>query len=1475
MKKTLIKKIRRVVLIVFASLIGLVLLLYGLLWLPPVQQKIKDIVLKEVMKMTNNQISIGKLHFRPFNKLKLDRVYASDFKGDTLLYAETLSASFDLFKILKDELLIKGVELDNFLININKDSIEGDFNFQFFIDAFASEPDTTSTSSMVIQIHDVKIKNGRINYDILSEPEGYADVFDFNHIRLYDVNAEVDLSSIDIEKLDARLSNLSLKERSGLVVEEMGVKLKSKNKRIMLDDFVVRLPNSQLSIPRAWVDYSGGKLSELMDKGSFQLQLGQNSIAPKDLTMFYLPLKKLKDDLVLEGEVSGTLPEVNIGRLTASYGKGIKLNTEAFMKDINHWDKSMFSLNIKTFSITSNAIDEVLYFLSDNEPITLLVNTGNIDLKGKLTGSLPNMKVNLDAHTGRGSLNLNGSGGYIADTGAAHFDADLGMKNFDIETLLQDSVFGQASLHLKAQGGMAASGVLNVAGDLNISRFDYNRYTYNNIYAKGSMQGDSLSLYVHSEDANIPADITARANIGKRNPYVGVQVRMDSVYIDTLNFLPGFKDVYLTSTIKGRIEGFNPERMNVDFGIDSLNLTSDKGSFFEPRLRIAYMANEQHEKELDISSRLIKGNASGAFTFAGLKEAIVEAFPVLFEDVKPNPRLKDTFAQDLKFRFDVREANALGEILQFGEIPDSAVFMGQFTNRDENLELLLSAYTQYFEADTLQMSMLASNRDNNLSLILNVDNKSKLYDVDGSLDAEIALIPVRGGIPDMDIKINPSVIVVNDTYFDLRESSVEVREKRYTVNDFTIDHGENEYIKVNGIVSTIPEDSITLDISRFQIGTLLGAMKTTDVPISGEANGQVVAKRLLTTPVVLTRNFAVNDIVFAENDIGDLRVSTVYSTERKGIVLRATLDHEQHEQSLITGLYRPEQDSLTLNAKIRDIHLDWLQNMVGNQLYGLAGSFNADIKAEGTLSNPVVNGYAYFDKAKIGVSMLNTLYTTSDSIFITPEEVSINRFRLFDENEKTLTARGNIKYKNFTNFVPNISLFMNDFMVMNNMQQTDSMFYGNLKLNGRLSITESNKEWLLSGDISPSANSSIMVNIPTSAGTTARRHTSITFVNSEGVNLDELAEETERLERTEFSFPMRINIAMTLYESMTMGAVYNPATGDYGRVNGSGNIRFEYDLSSSWMNIVGDYTVKSGTATLSIANVTKKTFQVQEGGKLAFRGDPLATQFDVTALYNLRADLANLDQGFETLMGGSTRVPVVCLVSVKGSLDKMDNMDIVYDIELPDESDDIQRLFGNVLYTDNDKIVQFAYLLALGNFMDNSGGSDVMDNLLSSGISAGLNAVFSNILADNWSIDTNVNSTDGNFDEMDVNISTNLLNNRLTVTSTLGYHADANARNDFTGDFTIEYKLTPTGNVVLKAFHITNTDYFEKAPYTQGVGIVYKRSEKTFNELFQSVKKSLSFGGGGRRPTPPPAPAKEESEEISNISPQPPPKEGE
>jgi hypothetical protein len=96
-------------------------------------------------------------------------------------------------------------------------------------------------------------------------------------------------------------------------------------------------------------------------------------------------------------------------------------------------------------------------------------------------------------------------------------------------------------------------------------------------------------------------------------------------------------------------------------------------------------------------------------------------------------------------------------------------------------------------------------------------------------------------------------------------------------------------------------------------------------------------------------------------------------------------------------------------------------------------------------------------------------------------------------------------------------------------------------------------------------------------------------------------------------------------------------------------------------------------------------------------------------------------------------------------------------------------------------------------------------------------------------------------EQLEVALSTQLLDDRLTIDGNLDVSSDndnTQGTSSIVGDVIVEYKLTADGRFRVKAFNRSNdlsllTNY---APYTQGVGVFYRREFNTLHELFTRKK---------------------------------------
>ena len=161
------------------------------------QSIIVDKAVNFVTDKTNTKISVDKLFLTFKGSLQLDGLYLEDTKGDTLIYSKTLEANLPLWAMIKGGAVgIDNLNWDGLRANIKrKDTISG-YNFQFLIDAFATEDpnpvikdSTTKPLKIIIGNFDFKNIHVVFNDEILGID---------SHIKIGNLTANME--KVDLQK---------------------------------------------------------------------------------------------------------------------------------------------------------------------------------------------------------------------------------------------------------------------------------------------------------------------------------------------------------------------------------------------------------------------------------------------------------------------------------------------------------------------------------------------------------------------------------------------------------------------------------------------------------------------------------------------------------------------------------------------------------------------------------------------------------------------------------------------------------------------------------------------------------------------------------------------------------------------------------------------------------------------------------------------------------------------------------------------------------------------------------------------------------------------------------------------------------------------------------------------------------------------------------------------------------------------------
>lgn len=1461
-KKNILKRIFKIILYIVILLISINILLYIALSIPYVQQKVLAYAVNKVKEITKTEVQIDGIGLRLFNNISLQGIYVEDLNKDTLVYAKNLEVSLSPMELLKSKLLINSIDLDDFTIKLSQENPDSDFNYQFIIDAFSSDTtatEDTTSSSLKIAIEDITLKNGRIRYDILSEPQTPHE-FNSSHIAIDNLQSTINLPSIDMAKLNVTVASLSFAEHSGLLVKQLKGKITSDNFLIRVDNLHLQLTHSLLKIPSAQYNL----LTHV-----FSISAEESTISPSDLTTFMPDLKYLPQDIQIETNISGKLPAVNINELMIKYGEESLLNAEASISDYANYDTAQIDLAISTFMITPQGISDFAH-LGDSTYLNpdIIEQLGTIRLGGDVHGKLSDFKLNAESWAQQGSIQIEAQGS--TDTTFLNFDiqAKLQTQNFNLGNLLQMPDLGRLSMNIEIDASQSQRKPLsaNVKGLLN-----------HLLYAKQNLNNIPFTAYYNEKQ--IGAWLKADLPLGKidatvdmtqsKVPHTTLDLNIQQLHLGKFVDLGEWKNPELSLNLNANIDGLDINTMQGNFVLKELKFSHDSLSFYPGTITLDITNNTKQGNLIKLGSSFFDANIFGHYDFATLSDEFSSYMNQFLPSLFPNPykRRKSSTNNDIQFNALIHNTQQLEKVFDLPfQILDPVTLNGKFNSQGNDLEAIGEIKNIVFgenyvkntklnivHADSalnIKLTSGISSDDKQFHIAYNADIISDTISnyinlksddqsglkIDATLKALAHLESDKKGNLSTYLQFQPSDIDVGklDLHFMPARITNDKDKTQISNFGFTVGKGRSfsKFLGIDGIISNNDKDTLNINFTNAQLGDLLYAFNIENV--STLINGDIKLVNILAAPEMYTGNLQLNDIMIFGDTLGVMKMYSKWNDEQGAIGFYATLGRGEI-LSKTSGWVYPEQDSLNLKINLDRLSLNWIEPFMEGLLNKVSGSISTGLTAKGRISSPTVQGWLGVNDTYLGIDYTNVTYHISDTIAITPDKIGFDNLIIQDNDNNTAKVNATVTHHNFDDIKYNLDVTMKNLLVLNTMNRTDSLFYGKLFVNGTANINGTTEGVNINMNIRNGKDSKLNILIPQTLE--ASEYASIVYINTP-VTPNTPAVET--VDKTQ-AFPLKLGVDLNINKDISLKVIINPFTGDAMEINGSGLIKFNYDMQSEAMAAFGNYIISSGTVKLKIQNLLTMLFQIEDGSKVVLNGDPLKTNFDITAYKRVRADLRTLDPSFE-VSGASTKVIVDCVLGISGNMDKMN---LTYNIRLPDAPDDIQQKVRSLLTTNEQRTRQFAYLLVTGSFYSNGGGTGgniadgLLTNIASSTVSSALNALFGNMLGSKWQIGTNISSNDGTFSDMDmsVNVSRSFLDDRLTFNTNLGYRTDQSLSTEdaLIGDFDVEYALTRA--IKLKVFNKTNDQLYKQAPITQGVGIVYTKEAKKFKNLFKIFRK--------------------------------------
>ncbi len=761
-----------------------------------------------------------------------------------------------------------------------------------------------------------------------------------------------------------------------------------------------------------------------------------------------------------------------------------------------------------------------------------------------------------------------------------------------------------------------------------------------------------------------------------------------------------------------------------------------------------------------------------------------------------------------------------------------------------NADLLLNMPVKNDDADVkIKLNAFNNNVTTDVAWQL-VKDKSAVGKVD--LTSTITRNPFSK-TPDIALTILPSTFKINGAEWKIDKASVSYMNNVADVRDLRIWHND-QFVDIEGTASSSKYDEIKVSLADIDLSYIFNTLNINYVTFGGFATGEFSASNLFSKiPVLKTNHLFIKDMSYNGSILGDGNLESHWDSEKKMVAINADIRERDGKGAKVYGGVYVTRDSLSFIMDADKVNIGFLKPFMSGFTSDVGGRASGRAKLYGTFKDIDLVGNIYADSISIKVDQTNVYYHGSDSVIMTSGLINIPSFTLHDKFGHTANFGGYLKHDYFHR--PEFEFKINgarNLLAFDTNPKINPDWYGTIFVNGNGVLRGRPGLVSLQMDVSTAANSTFTFVL--SETQTAADYTFLTFSDKRKEKLEEIEGEVDLEEiKKKVQAPIiekptlfTMNLRGDITKATKVVIVMDPVAGDKIVAYGSGPLQVAYDTDSDEMMVYGKYTLDEGNYNFSLQDLILRDFKINSGSSISFNGDPLQGILDIKAAYRVNTNLSDLDKSFSTDRDlNRTNVPVDAILQVNGD---MRSPEISFDISLPTLTSDVERKVKSIISTDDMLNRQIIYLLALNRFytpeyMNTSGSGNELASVASSTLSSQLTNIVGQ-LTDKLTVAPSFRSDKGDFSDMEVDLalSSRLLNNRLLINGNFGYRDRTTSTTTFVGDFDIEYLLSKNGDLRLKAYnHFNDQNYYLKSSLTtQGIGVIYRHD---FNNPFSFLKR--------------------------------------
>ena len=1423
--------------------------------MPFVQTKIAQYFTNSLNKDFGTNIAIDEVAISVFGGVKFKKVLIRDHHKDTLIYSNRISTTIlESKKLLNGDLIFDGLDLQGLIFNLKTYKNEKESNLDKFVEAF--ETGKPSTRKFLLKANKIQIFDGR--FILTDENREIPKDLDFTKL-----NAYVTDFLIFGPDVTTSIHKMSFLDFRGLYVKNLSSKFSYSKKNIKLKNLDLLTKESTLNGDVA-LNYKIEDFLNFTDKVQFDIKLNSASIASNDIRHFYKELGK-NQHFYVRTSIKGTLNNLKLQKLKLIDNRKTEIIGDINFKNLFAKKGQKFFMYAEFDKLTSTYEDLVVILpnVLGNKLPTSLRKLGRFSASGTSSVSTTVVEADFAMITALGNVTSNLAIQNIDEIDKASYLGNVILENFDIGTLLERKELGRVSMNIDVDGKGFKQKYLDTGIKGDISKIDFNNYSYSNIVVDGALKSPKYKGHISINDPNLNMNFDGLLDLSNVDSRYDFHINVENADLNKLKILKDSVSVFKGDVVV-QATGNNIENFQGNVYINKTSYKNAKETYNFDDFTINSAFDQNKIRTITVNSPdIVEGEIIGKFEFNQLENLVKNSLGSLYTNFKPHKVKKGQF---LKFNFSIY--NKIIEIF----FPEISIGTNTIVKGNMNSD------NQEFKLNFNSPQIIASaNTFDNISV--SVDNKNPLYNAYIELDSiktkyytirDFSLINVtmkdtlyfrsefKGGKNAEDyynlnlyhtinkdnnnvVGISKSEVKFKDYLWYLNENETPDNQivfdksfKNFNIDNIILSH-ENQSISLAGIFKDTSFKDLKLSFKDVDLNQIT---PTNDkLILEGNINGEVSFKQNKNV-YQPTASIVIDNLNVNKTDLGILNFDIEGDENLEKFTINSNLENKYLESFNADGSFQVinKETILDLKLKFDKFNIATLNSLGGEVLSDIRGSVSGNAVIEGNLKKPAINGRLFLDKGGVTIPYLNVDYGLSTNTII---DLTDERF-LFRNNTLTDTkygTKGNlngyIEHNNFGDWKLDLAVNSKRLLALDTKDSEDAAYYGTAFIDGTATIKGPTNSLFIKVDAKSEKGTA--VKIPINNAESVSDNIFLHFVTEkEKYNLKNgIIDNTRNYNGLELEFDFDIT------PDAEVEVILDRNTGHGMKGKGFGSLLFKINTLGKF-NMWGDYQAYEGTYNFRYGGLIDKKFEVKKGGSITWEGNPMRAQLNLEAVYKTSANPAVLLENSSF----NTKVPVEVIIGVRGDLTSPEPD---FNIEFPTVS---TVLKSEIQYKLNDKDVrqtQALYLLSSGAFLSPEGVSQ-------SDFSGSLFETASSILGgiiqsddDKFKVGLNFigadrrvgKETDGRF----VATISSKINDRVTINGKLGVPFGGINQSAVVGDVEVLFRVNEDGTLNLRLFNKENDINYvgQGIGYTQGLGVSYAVDFDSFKEFVNKIFKNLKF----------------------------------